>query len=268
MWVFSFPKTQYIMKLFNYHYYFVGVGNQIIYKYTLYTVSWIYKRWLEYRLLWHADSYGEAHSCDKAFPLSPWDWQWSTPAISLPFFPQDPEQHKSHQIPREHFSQLCKHGLFWCVCFLMTQYVSVIKGSSEEDSKGERISTHTYTHFELFARTPVRLKKRATQSISLFYSAAMRWHAIVFPRIPPLCILIPARERMGLLKLYMREAVGLWSSLCCERHSADVLSFIQVNLIKYVCILVSKEFKSSSRKEGTCFPEYGSPGMYVLCMSF
>lgn len=78
-------------------------------------------------------------------------------------------------------------SVLMCLVFLMTRYVSLIKGSSAEDSRGEEKSTithahtHTHTHvhrvhrrahahFELFARTPVRLKKRATQSVPLSVS--------------------------------------------------------------------------------------------------
>lgn len=140
------------------------------------------------------------------------------PSLCL-FFPQDPEQRKSHQLPREHFSQLCKHPVFWCVCFLMTQYVSMIKGSAKGDSKGEKISTntHTHTHMRTHTRTPplwavcqntcVFENESNIKHLPFFHSAAMRWHAIVFLCIPPLWILIPARQRMGLLKYSLRGAI-------------------------------------------------------------
>lgn len=101
------------------------------------------------------------------------------PSLCL-FFPQDPEQRKSHQLPREHFSQLCKHPVFWCVCFLMTQYVSMIKGSAKGDSKGEKISTNTHTHTHAHAHTytptlsclpeHLRVWKRKQHKASPFFS--------------------------------------------------------------------------------------------------
>lgn len=76
------------------------------------------------------------------------------------FSRQDHERCKSHQVPREHFSQLCKHAfvLFFLTVFLMTQYVSVIKGGTEGDSRGERrdvrlhprTRTHTQIHTEAY----------------------------------------------------------------------------------------------------------------------
>ena len=47
----------------------LALDDQIIYKYIIYTVSWIHKRWLECRLLWHTDSHSAVHPCDKAFPF-------------------------------------------------------------------------------------------------------------------------------------------------------------------------------------------------------
>lgn len=165
-------------------------------------------------------------SCDKTFPLSPAGWQWSAPAFLL----QDPEQHRSHQIPREHFSQLCKHSLFWCAGFLMMRCISVIKGSLEEDSKGESINTHKHTHTLscLPAHTAFEKESIIKSFFFLFfffpfYSAAVRWHHC-FPHVP-LCILISARERMNLLRNSMKKFFRYWAGRLYPIHA---LSFIQV----------------------------------------
>lgn len=131
------------------------------------------------------------------------------------FSRQDHERCKSHQVPREHFSQLCKHAfvLFFLTVFLMTQYVSVIKGGTEGDSRGERrdvrlhprtrthahTNTHRDIHCVLFVKTPVLLKK--DKAALFFHSAAVRWHVIVFP---PWWISMGVTERMGLSKCHMR----------------------------------------------------------------
>ena len=125
------------------------------------------------------------------------------------FSRQDRERHKSQQVPREHFSQLCKHAivlmcLFFSTIFLMTQYVSVIKGGVGEDSRGEwrdvHLQTHTHTHtLCVVCYNTCAFEKR--QSSSLFHSAAIRWHPIVFP---PQWISMGVTERMGLLKCHMR----------------------------------------------------------------
>lgn len=178
--------------------------------------------WIRSRLQWHIDNPGKLHPCDKAFYLSPWVTAKCSACHSGFFFfscfsRQDHEQrHKSQQVPRDHFSQLCKHAfvlMSFFTVFLMTQYVSVIKGSMEEDSGGEqrdvrlhpptqkraRAHTHRHIDFVLFVKTPVLLKK--DKAALLFHSTAVRWHTIVFP---PQWISMGVTERMGLLKCHIR----------------------------------------------------------------
>lgn len=200
----------------------------------------------------------QAPSYDKPLPFISL-WLTLLPSLCVFFFPpQDPEQHKSHRLPGEHFSQLCKHSpfFFWCVgFFLMTQYVFCDQGQfRREDGKGERIGKHTLTHTLTRALWVVCLEhlcvliekeSNTKSSLSFFcFIPQPRGDTPLFPaNIPPLWILIPARERTGPLKCSAREAVrhraGHHSSVkgvvltCCPSY--------QSTFVKYVCIVASAE---------------------------
>lgn len=144
----------------------------------------------------------------------------------------------------------------WCVgFFLMTQYVFCDQGQfRREDGKGERIGKHTLTHTLTRALWVVCLEhlcvliekeSNTKSSLSFFcFIPQPRGDTPLFPaNIPPLWILIPARERTGPLKCSAREAVrhraGHHSSVkgvvltCCPSY--------QSTFVKYVCIVASAE---------------------------
>lgn len=143
--------------------------------YNVYCITRIYKGRVERRVLWHADSRREVHSWDKVFSLPSRDWQWSSAAISLSpslppsipaptkppplFFASTSRTLNNTKVTGSPESILSKTlqtcSVLMCLFFLMTRYVSLIKGSSAEDSKGEerstithaRTHTHTYTEY-------------------------------------------------------------------------------------------------------------------------
>lgn len=67
----------------------------------------------------------------------------------------------------------------------MTQYVSVIKGGAEEDSRGERREANArariQSRFVLFVRTPVLLKKRESGSLFSSRSREVTRHCFSSP---------------------------------------------------------------------------------------
>lgn len=147
---------------------------------------------------------------DEPFPFSPWDWQRKHSRWLFVSFPQDPERLKSHRIPREHSSQLCKHSVLMCffffddgVCFCdQGQF-----GRGQQRWADKQTHTHTRSLWVVCQNTCASEKESNTKHLSFFILQPWGDTSLFPPHISPLWILIPARERMGPLKYDTREAI-------------------------------------------------------------